>query len=118
MASPEPKGLALFTRESLELMEQRIAKKHNEEQEGDLKPNTDLEVGKELPLIYGNLPKGMVSEPLEDVDPYYQNKNVRISGTYCDHICFSDMQKNVIEIRHKKRMKNKLESNFKLYKTT
>lgn len=79
MASPEPKGLVLFTRESLELMEQCIAKKHNEEHEEDLKPNTDLEVGKELPFVYGNLPQGMVSEPLEDVDPYYQNKNVRIN---------------------------------------
>lgn len=79
MASPEPKGLVPFTRESLELMEQRIAKKHNEEHEEDLKPNTDLEVGKELPFVYGNLPQGMVSEPLEDVDPYYQNKNVRIN---------------------------------------
>lgn len=78
MASPEPKGLVPFTRESLELMEQRIAKKHNEEHEEDLKPNPDLEVGKELPSVYGNLPPGMVSEPLEDVDPYYQSKNVRI----------------------------------------
>ncbi|GAB5575708.1 sodium channel protein type 7 subunit alpha isoform X2 [Prionailurus iriomotensis] len=75
MASPEPKGLVPFTRESLELMKQHIAKKHNEEQREDLKPNTDLEVGKELPFVYGNLPQGMVSEPLEDVDPYYKNKN-------------------------------------------
>lgn len=74
-------------------MEQRIAKKHNEEHEEDLKPNPDLEVGKELPSVYGNLPPGMVSEPLEDVDPYYQSKNVRIDWTYYDHICFSDMQK-------------------------
>lgn len=78
MASLEPKGLVPFTRESLELMKQHIAKKHNEEQR-DLKPNTDLEVGKELPFVYGNLPRGMVLEPLEDVDPFYKNKNVRIN---------------------------------------
>lgn len=78
MASPEPMSLVPFTKESLELMEQRIAKKHNEEQQEDLKANNDLEVGKKLPFIYGNLLQGTVSEPLEDVDPYYQNKNVRI----------------------------------------
>ncbi|KAG8510395.1 Sodium channel protein type 7 subunit alpha [Galemys pyrenaicus] len=76
MASPEPKGLVPFTRESLEFIKQCIAKKHSEEHEEDLKPNIDLEVGKELPFVYGNLPQGMVSEPLEDVDPYYKNKKV------------------------------------------
>ena len=79
MASPEPKGLVPFTRESLEVMEQHNAKKHSEEHKEDLKPNTDLEVGKELPFVYGNLPRAMVSEPLEDVDPYYKNKMVRIN---------------------------------------
>ncbi|XP_012511279.1 PREDICTED: sodium channel protein type 7 subunit alpha [Propithecus coquereli] len=75
LASPEPKGLVPFTTESFELIKQRIAKKHSEEhEEEDLKANTDLEVGKELPFIYGNLSRGMVSEPLEDVDPYYYKK--------------------------------------------
>ncbi|KFO22462.1 Sodium channel protein type 7 subunit alpha [Fukomys damarensis] len=72
MASPELKGLVPFSKKSLELIKQHIAKKHNKENEGDdLKPNPDLEVGKELPLIYGSLSGAMVSEPLEDVDPYY-----------------------------------------------
>ncbi|KAI4575034.1 hypothetical protein MJG53_002967 [Ovis ammon polii x Ovis aries] len=74
MASPEPKSLVPFTRESLEVMEQHSAKKPSEEDKEDLKPNCDLEVGKELPFVYGNLPQAMVSEPLEDVDPYYTNK--------------------------------------------
>ncbi|XP_006879543.1 PREDICTED: sodium channel protein type 7 subunit alpha [Elephantulus edwardii] len=74
LASPEPKDLVPFTKESLEFMKQRIAKKCNEEQEDDLQPNVSLEVGKELPFAYGNLSPGMVSVPLEDVDPYY-NKN-------------------------------------------
>uniref|UniRef100_A0A2I2ZHE2 Sodium voltage-gated channel alpha subunit 7 n=1 Tax=Gorilla gorilla gorilla TaxID=9595 RepID=A0A2I2ZHE2_GORGO len=75
LASPEPKGLVLFTKESFELIKQHIAKTHNEDhEEEDLKPNPDLEVGKELPFIYGNLSQGMVSEPLEDVDPYYYKK--------------------------------------------
>ncbi|XP_012932381.1 sodium channel protein type 7 subunit alpha [Heterocephalus glaber] len=72
MASPELKGLVPFSKKSLELIKQHIAKKHDEENEDDdLKPNPDLEVGKKLPLIYGSLSGGMVSEPLEDVDPYY-----------------------------------------------
>ena len=79
MASPEPKSLVPFTRESLEVMEQHSAKKPSEEDKEDLKPNCDLEVGKELPFVYGNLPQAMVSEPLEDVDPYYTNKRVRIN---------------------------------------
>lgn len=119
MASPEPKSLVPFTRESLELMKQHIAKKDSDEHQ-DLKPNADLEVGKELPFVYGNLPRGMVSEPLEDVDPYYRNKNVRISWSYRDYIfiiLFSGHAKNVIEIEWKKRMKNKLGDNFKLSKT-
>ncbi|PNJ28034.1 SCN7A isoform 2, partial [Pongo abelii] len=75
LASPEPKGLVPFTKESFELIKQHIAKTHNEEhEEEDLKPNPDLEVGKELPFIYGNISHGMVSEPLEDVDPYYYKK--------------------------------------------
>ncbi|KAM6174198.1 LOW QUALITY PROTEIN: sodium channel protein type 7 subunit alpha [Erethizon dorsatum] len=75
MASPEQKGLVPFSRKSLELIKQHIAKKQNEENEEDhLKPNPDLDVGKKLPLIYGSLSGGMVSEPLEDVDPYYYNK--------------------------------------------
>ncbi|XP_006153638.1 sodium channel protein type 7 subunit alpha [Tupaia chinensis] len=73
-ACPEPNGLVPFTRESLELIKQCIAKKQNEEHEEDLKPNPELEVGKELPLGYGKLSPGMVSEPLEDVDPYYYKK--------------------------------------------
>ncbi|KAM6178332.1 sodium channel protein type 7 subunit alpha [Rhynchocyon petersi] len=73
--SPEPKDLVLFTKESLEFMKQRIAKKCKEEHEdNDSQPIVDLEVGKELPFAYGKLSPDMVSVPLEDVDPHY-NKN-------------------------------------------
>ncbi|KAM5155246.1 sodium channel protein type 7 subunit alpha [Callospermophilus lateralis] len=73
--SLESKGLAPFTEESLKLIKQHIAKKHNEEhEEDDLKPDPTLEVGKKLPFIYGDLSRGMVSEPLEDVDSYYYVK--------------------------------------------
>ncbi|XP_036039534.1 sodium channel protein type 7 subunit alpha [Onychomys torridus] len=74
LTSPEPKGLVPFTTESLELIENHVAKKCNEEHEEDLKPSPYLEAGKELPFTYGILPQGMVSEPLEDMDPYYYVK--------------------------------------------
>lgn len=74
LTSPEPKGLIPFTAESLELIENHVAKKCNEEHEEDLKPSPYLEAGKELPFTYGTLPQGMVSEPLEDMDPYYYVK--------------------------------------------
>lgn len=108
MASPEPKSLVPFTRESLEFMEQRIVKKHSVEHQ-DLKPNADLEVGKELPFVYGNLPQGMVSEPLEDVDPYYQSKNTfmvlnkkrmifRFNATWCTLSPFNSIRRTTIKI--------------------
>lgn len=75
LTSPEPKGLVPFTAESLELIENHMAKNCNDDhEEEDLKPSPDLEAGKELPITYGTLPLGTVSEPLEDVDPYYYVK--------------------------------------------
>ncbi|KAI4575027.1 hypothetical protein MJT46_004306 [Ovis ammon polii x Ovis aries] len=76
-------------RESLAAIEKRAAeekaKKPKREQDNDdenePKPNSDLEAGKNLPFIYGDIPPGMVSEPLEDLDPYYINKKV------CNRIC-------------------------------
>ncbi|KAM6978427.1 LOW QUALITY PROTEIN: sodium channel, voltage-gated, type I-like, alpha [Tautogolabrus adspersus] len=76
-----------FSRESLEVIEKRIAeekakkpkgekKKRNDDNE--LKPSRDLEAGKALPMLYGDVPKGMVSTPLEDLDPYYCNQKTFI----------------------------------------
>ncbi|XP_045363580.2 sodium channel protein type 7 subunit alpha isoform X1 [Camelus bactrianus] len=109
MASSEPKGLVPFSRESLEIVEQCSAKGHSEEHKEDLKPDTDLEVGKELPFVYGNLPQAMVSEPLEDVDPYYKNKNIfmvlnkkrtifRFNATWCTLSPFSSIRRTSIKI--------------------
>ncbi|XP_006065185.4 sodium channel protein type 7 subunit alpha isoform X1 [Bubalus bubalis] len=109
MASPEPKSLVPFTRESLEVMEQHSAKKPSEEDKEDLKPNCDLEVGKELPFVYGNLPQAMVSEPLEDVDPYYTNKRTfivlnkkrtifRFNATWCTLSPFNSIRRAAIKI--------------------
>ncbi|XP_029930098.1 sodium channel protein type 4 subunit alpha-like [Myripristis murdjan] len=76
-----PDGLRRFTRESLAALEQRIAEDqaknvkdfqtdhgNNVEQP---KPRADVEAGKQLPRIYGDIPAGLVGVPLEDIDPYY-----------------------------------------------
>ncbi|XP_070213911.1 sodium channel protein type 3 subunit alpha isoform X6 [Bos mutus] len=86
LVPPGPESFRLFTRESLAAIEKRAAeekaKKPKREQDNDEenepKPNSDLEAGKNLPFIYGDIPPGMVSEPLEDLDPYYINKKTFI----------------------------------------
>ncbi|XP_054826193.1 sodium channel protein type 2 subunit alpha-like isoform X3 [Eublepharis macularius] len=88
LAPPGPECFFRFTRESLAAIEQRIAEeranttlqdqKDDESDENKPKPNADLEAGKKLPFIYGDIPPGMVSQPLEDLDPYYANKKTFI----------------------------------------
>ncbi|XP_068103158.1 sodium channel protein type 2 subunit alpha-like isoform X3 [Hyperolius riggenbachi] len=80
---PGPDSFRRFTRESLKAIEKRIAEEKNaksksEGEEDAPKPNSDLEAGKTLPFIYGDIPPGMVSDPLEDMDPYYANKKTFI----------------------------------------
>ncbi|XP_015679120.1 sodium channel protein type 2 subunit alpha-like [Protobothrops mucrosquamatus] len=88
-AQPGPDCFFRFTPESLAAIEQRITEekdkrkvdqeqKEEDNDEGKPKPNTDLEAGKPLPLIYGDIPSHFVSEPLEDLDPYYANKKTFI----------------------------------------
>lgn len=78
-----------FTKESLAAIEKRIADEKSNRDKDERKddggheevqptPNNDLEAGKTLPFIYGDIPPEMVSEPLEDLDPYYINKKVSI----------------------------------------
>ncbi|EMP38705.1 Sodium channel protein type 2 subunit alpha [Chelonia mydas] len=85
LVPPGPDSFFYFTRESLAAIEQRITEEkanrikqdHKDDDVNDEngpKPNSDLEAGKTLPFIYGDIPPGMVSEPLEDLDPYYINK--------------------------------------------
>ncbi|NXX87242.1 SCN1A protein, partial [Urocolius indicus] len=85
---PGSESFHYFTKESLAAIEKRIADETSrgdkDEQKDDggheesLKPSNDLEAGKTLPFIYGDIPPGMVSEPLEDLDPYYINKKTFI----------------------------------------
>ncbi|XP_015271641.1 PREDICTED: sodium channel protein type 2 subunit alpha-like isoform X4 [Gekko japonicus] len=88
LAPPGPECFFRFTKESLVAIEQRIAEekaqqteqeqKDDDSSENKPKPNADLEAGKKLPFIYGDIPPGMVSRPLEDLDPYYTNKKTFI----------------------------------------
>ncbi|RVE58046.1 hypothetical protein OJAV_G00205230 [Oryzias javanicus] len=84
---PDPENLRLFTRESLNAIEARIeeenAKKPKEEKKKrkskrNFKPNRDLEAGKPLPILFGDIPNGLVSTPLEELDPAYYNQKTFI----------------------------------------
>ncbi|XP_030310583.1 sodium channel protein type 2 subunit alpha-like isoform X9 [Calypte anna] len=89
LVPPGADSFYYFTKESLAAIEKRIAdeashcekSEHKDDcdhEENRPKPNNDLEAGKTLPFIYGDIPPGMVSEPLEDLDPYYINKKTFI----------------------------------------
>uniref|UniRef100_A0A3P8TKA8 Sodium channel protein n=1 Tax=Amphiprion percula TaxID=161767 RepID=A0A3P8TKA8_AMPPE len=85
IAPPGPDSFKKFTVESLAVLELRINEEKNkkppkqdssyrdDDDENKPKPNSDLEAGKSLPYIYGDIPRGMVAVPLEDLDPYYLN---------------------------------------------
>uniref|UniRef100_A0A8C0FJU4 Sodium channel protein n=1 Tax=Bubo bubo TaxID=30461 RepID=A0A8C0FJU4_BUBBB len=89
LVPPGSDSFFYFTKESLAAIEKRIAdetshcdkdehKDDGAHEENHPKPRNDLEAGKTLPFIYGDIPPGMVSEPLEDLDPYYINKKTFI----------------------------------------
>ncbi|XP_054667713.1 sodium channel protein type 1 subunit alpha-like [Grus americana] len=86
LVPPGSDSFFYFTKESLAAIEKRIADEkshgdkdeHKDNEEDHPKPSNDLEAGKTLPFIYGDIPPGMVSEPLEDLDPYYINKKTFI----------------------------------------
>ncbi|XP_068804849.1 sodium channel protein type 2 subunit alpha isoform X3 [Struthio camelus] len=89
LVPPGPDSFFYFTKESLAAIEKHIAdeksncdkdeqKEEGGHEEDHPKPSNDLEAGKTLPFIYGDIPQEMVSEPLEDLDPYYINKKTFI----------------------------------------
>ncbi|KAM6042564.1 sodium channel protein type 4 subunit alpha [Theristicus caerulescens] len=84
---PGPENLRPFTPASLAAIEQRIAeaealkvKRQQVElpEEEEIKPSSDLEAGKNLPLIYGDPPPELIGIPLEDLDPFYKDKKTFI----------------------------------------
>ncbi|CAL8277595.1 unnamed protein product [Boreogadus saida] len=83
LAPPGPNSIKEFTLESLANLELRFKDAKNkkpprqdssyrdDDDENKPRPNSDLEAGKSLPFIYGEIPKGLVAVPLEDLDPFY-----------------------------------------------
>lgn len=85
-----PDGLRRFTRESLAALERRIAEeqakstKEAQKNTQPPKPRPDLEAGKQLPRIFGDIPPELIGVPLEDIDPfYYKNQKVRADVDLC-----------------------------------
>lgn len=86
LVPPGPDSFRPFVPESLAAIERRIAeeaaqrpkveRRPDDDDENGPKPNSDLEAGKSLPFIYGDIPPKMVSVPLEDLDNYYSNQKV------------------------------------------
>lgn len=88
MAPPGPDSFKAFTRESLAAIEKRIAEEkkkkppkpdsshRDDDEDNKPSPNTDLEAGKNVPFIYGDVPKHILAEPIEDLDPFYLNQKV------------------------------------------
>nr|QBP05227.1 voltage-gated sodium channel 1f [Petromyzon marinus] len=76
MTAPGPDSLRLFTKETLVEMEARITEEKAKAPKAS--PNSDLEVGKSLPLIYGDVPSKLIATPLEDLDPFYLNRKTFI----------------------------------------
>lgn len=77
-----------FTRESLAAIEKRMAERQTrgsatlqESREGlpedeAPRPQLDLQASKKLPDLYGNPPRELIGEPLEDLDPFYSTQKV------------------------------------------
>jgi len=90
MPPPGPDSFKTFNHESLANIEKRILEEKNKkppkprsdsshrdvDDDNDRKPNSDLEAGKSVPFIYGDVPKGLFATPLQDLDPYYLNEKV------------------------------------------
>ncbi|KAM8975865.1 sodium channel protein type 8 subunit alpha isoform 2-T2 [Pelodytes ibericus] len=90
IAPPGPHSFKAFTRESLAAIEKRIAEEKNkkppkqdsshrdDDDDNKPKPNSDLEAGKSVPFIYGDVPSKMIATPIEDLDPFYLNQKTFI----------------------------------------
>lgn len=90
LVPPGPDSFRPFVPESLAAIERRIAEEkakrprteRDSDDENGPRPNSDLEAGKSLPFIYGDIPPHMVSTPLEDIDPFYSNQKVCVEFTF------------------------------------
>ncbi|KAJ8003467.1 hypothetical protein DPEC_G00148620 [Dallia pectoralis] len=88
LVPPGPDSFRHFRPESLAEIERRIDeegtrrprvdRRVDSDDENGPRPNSDLEAGKSLPFIYGDVPPSFVSTPLEDLDPFYSNQKTFI----------------------------------------
>ncbi|CAB1435050.1 unnamed protein product [Pleuronectes platessa] len=76
--SPANPSKAIEGRIAEEKAKKPKGEKRRRKDENGLKASGDLEAGKCLPILYRDIPKGMVSTPLEDLDPYYANQRTFI----------------------------------------
>lgn len=74
-----------FNYESLAAIEKRIAAKKDRQKnaidqkpEEKPRPQLDLKAFQKLPALYGSPPPELIGEPLEDLDPYYKDRKVRV----------------------------------------
>lgn len=90
-----------FTRESLAAIEKRMAEKQarglapSQESRDGLpeedapRPQLDLQASKKLPDLYGNPPRELLGEPLEDLDPFYSTQKVTAAHPLPRLLCSS-----------------------------
>ncbi|KAM9321608.1 sodium channel protein type 8 subunit alpha [Gastrophryne carolinensis] len=90
IAPPGPDSFKAFTRESLAAIEKRIADEkkkkppkpdsshRDDDDDNKPSPNSDLEAGKNVPFIYGDVPSNLIAVPIEDLDPFYLNQKTFI----------------------------------------
>ncbi|XP_075708047.1 sodium channel protein type 8 subunit alpha isoform X7 [Rhinoderma darwinii] len=90
IAPPGPDSFKLFTRESLDAIEKRVAEEkkkkppkadsshRDDDDDNRPAPNTDLEAGKNVPFIYGDVPSKLIAVPIEDLDRFYLNQKTFI----------------------------------------
>ncbi|XP_012590773.1 PREDICTED: sodium channel protein type 11 subunit alpha isoform X2 [Condylura cristata] len=75
---PDARNFRPFTADSLDTIKKRIAiqkeKKSKDKiaAEPQLRPQLDLKASRKLPKLYGDIPRELVSKPLEDLDPFYR----------------------------------------------
>ncbi|XP_050996123.1 sodium channel protein type 11 subunit alpha [Acomys russatus] len=77
---PDERNFRPFTSDSLAAIEKRIAihkeKKKSKDKaatEPQPRPQLDLKASRKLPKLYGDIPRGLIAKPLEDLDPFYRD---------------------------------------------
>ncbi|XP_004614619.3 sodium channel protein type 11 subunit alpha [Sorex araneus] len=77
---PDARNFRPFTADTLATIKKRIAIQKEKKKSKTLtsdepvpRPQLDLKASRKLPKLYGDIPRELVSKPLEDLDPFYRN---------------------------------------------